>query len=75
MGFICVKPMLPDVSDNDKFRFPSFKSENKIIILTNGFQKKTQKTSKKLLSQELKIMLKILGCQHWISLSQPLEKK
>ncbi len=47
MGFICVKPMLPDVSDNDKFRFPSFKSENRIIILTNGFQKKTQKTSKK----------------------------
>ncbi len=31
---------------NDKFHFLSFKSENRIIILTNGFQKKTQKTPK-----------------------------
>ncbi|PIE46474.1 MAG: hypothetical protein CSA42_08385 [Gammaproteobacteria bacterium] len=31
---------------NDKFRFLCFKYENRIIVLTNGFQKKTQKTPK-----------------------------
>lgn len=32
---------------NDIFRLLSFMEGNKVIILTNGFQKKTQKTPKK----------------------------
>ena len=33
-------------SGNDIYRLLCFKSNNRIIVLTNGFQKKTQKTPK-----------------------------
>jgi len=34
-------------SGNDTYRLLCFKSNNRIIVLTNGFQKKTQKTPRK----------------------------
>ena len=40
---------------NDIFRIFCFFDEGKLVVLTNGFQKKTQKTPKK----EIEIALKI----------------
>ncbi|WP_260393286.1 type II toxin-antitoxin system RelE/ParE family toxin [Riemerella anatipestifer] len=40
---------------NDIFRIFCFFDEGKLIVLTNGFQKKTQKTPKKEIEKALKI--------------------
>ncbi len=40
---------------NDIFRVFSFFDEGKLIVLANGFQKKTQKTPKKEIEKALKI--------------------
>lgn len=42
-------------SGNDIFRIFCFFDEGKLIILTNGFQKKTQKTPKQEIEKALKI--------------------
>jgi phage-related protein len=39
---------------SDIFRIFCFFDENKLVILANGFQKKTQKTPKKKLTEHLK---------------------
>ncbi len=41
---------------SDIFRIFCFFDEGKLIVLTNGFQKKTQKTPKKEIEKALKIM-------------------
>jgi phage-related protein len=41
---------------SDIFRIFCFFDDNKLIIITNGFQKKTQKTPKKEINKALKIM-------------------
>ena len=41
---------------NDIFRIFCFFDQGKLIILVNGFQKKTQKTPKKEIEKALKIM-------------------
>ena len=43
-------------SGNDIFRIFCFFDEGKLIILANGFQKKTQKTPKQEIEKALKIM-------------------
>ena len=40
---------------NDIFRIFCFFDEGKLVVLTNGFQKKTQKTPKKEIEKALKI--------------------
>ena len=40
---------------NDIFRIFSFFDEGKLIVLANGFQKKTQKTPQKEIDKALKI--------------------
>ena len=40
---------------NDIFRIFCFFDEGKLVVLTNGFQKKTQKTPKKEIEMALKI--------------------
>lgn len=40
---------------NDIFRIFCFFDEGKLVVLTNGFQKKTQKTPKKEIKKALKI--------------------
>lgn len=42
-------------SGNDIFRIFCFFDEGKLIVLANGFQKKTQKTSKQEIEKALKI--------------------
>ena len=41
---------------NDIFRIFSFFDEGKLVVLANGFQKKTQKTPKQEITKALKIM-------------------
>lgn len=43
-------------SGNDIFRIFCFFDEGKLVVLANGFQKKTQKTPKQEIMKELKIM-------------------
>ena len=46
---------------NDIFRIFCFFDEGKLIILTNGFQKKTQKTPKREIERALKIKKEYYG--------------